>query len=514
MKKIFKVCIVMIFCLALVGCQYDDFMILNKVEPPKENPSIFGRWIITEYRYLSDSFNKNHSNINNNLENKIITFNSDVAIFTQNTYKNPKYKLKIVDSKEYFENKYDIDPLQINIKNEKIDVITVYSEENYIKEIIQIDNDNAIFESQGIIYFLKRADKEDYMKVKEKPFDKGVIISNREENKRIKPKQSGVLIGLRSLEDQSKSFLQELEKVDENVKISKYRTFWISYDGEINEIKEIPYIFMPRKNGFWTINSTRKEGEKYFYDVISAAPLGKDYKEKLLDNNYIKNNVFYIEKNIDFISNDYITLESIEEVKSKDNNEIIRKAQLNTIPIDTIYSGDTRSIKISEILDKNSIEIIEKNRQRIFRDDVYDDYDSDSIQNFSNFGISRKAGKWVLKCRINLSNNDFQYKEFETAINIPESLLKYDSIFAPWSRIKQDIPKAKDVFSSPNKDIAIVVTEDSLLVYPIKGDAVGESPINKIDLKDGEKVIMAEWSTGEYVGIWDRAINKSLKEKK
>ena len=43
---------------------------------------------------------------------------------------------------------------------------------------------------------------------------------------------------------------------------------------------------------------------------------------------------------------------------------------------------------------------------------------------------------------------------------------------------------------------------------------MGESPVNKIDLKDGEKVIMAEWSTGEYVGIWDRAINKSLKEKK
>jgi hypothetical protein len=93
---------------------------------------------------------------------------------------------------------------------------------------------------------------------------------------------------------------------------------------------------------------------------------------------------------------------------------------------------------------------------------------------------------------------------------MPESLLKYDSIYAPWSQIKQSIPQVKDIFSSPNKNMSIVVTDESLQVYPISGNTLEAAPIKEIKLKENETVIMAEWATGEYVEMWNDQVNKSL----
>ena len=66
---------------------------------------------------------------------------------------------------------------------------------------------------------------------------------------------------------------------------------------------------------------------------------------------------------------------------------------------------------------------------------------------------------------------------------IPETLLKYDSIFTAWSKIKQSVPQAQDIFSSPNKNMSIIVTDGKLLIYPITENSLEEKPIKEIKLR-------------------------------
>jgi hypothetical protein len=62
-----------------------------------------------------------------------------------------------------------------------------------------------------------------------------------------------------------------------------------------------------------------------------------------------------------------------------------------------------------------------------------------------------------------------------------------------------------DAFTSPNKDIAIIVTKNKLYIYGISGDQLDSLPLGEIEMKEGETVIMAEWATGFYVDDWERA---------
>ncbi len=85
----------------------------------------------------------------------------------------------------------------------------------------------------------------------------------------------------------------------------------------------------------------------------------------------------------------------------------------------------------------------------------------------------------------------------------------YDALLVPWTNIKDVVPRAIDAYTSPNKDIALIFTKDELLIYDIHGNDLERLPKERIDLKNGETVIMAEWATGQYVESWKDIFQKS-----
>ena len=58
----------------------------------------------------------------------------------------------------------------------------------------------------------------------------------------------------------------------------------------------------------------------------------------------------------------------------------------------------------------------------------------------------------------------------------------------------------------------IVIVEDELLVYGIDGNNISEKPMERIKLKDGEQVIMAEWCERDYVELWGVFFKEFQKE--
>ena len=79
----------------------------------------------------------------------------------------------------------------------------------------------------------------------------------------------------------------------------------------------------------------------------------------------------------------------------------------------------------------------------------------------------------------------------------------------PWKTLKSEIPFLVDAFTSPDGTLAIIVVEDELLIYSIANGMLSDSPLKRIELKDGEKVVMAEWCNKEYVDKWGAVFNNS-----
>ena len=70
----------------------------------------------------------------------------------------------------------------------------------------------------------------------------------------------------------------------------------------------------------------------------------------------------------------------------------------------------------------------------------------------------------------------------------------------------------KDAYISPDGRMAIIILEDELLIYNISGGRLSKEPVERYPLKNGEKVIMAEWCERDYVDYWGNAFKEFKKE--
>ena len=122
-----------------------------------------------------------------------------------------------------------------------------------------------------------------------------------------------------------------------------------------------------------------------------------------------------------------------------------------------------------------------------------------------NFTLERRNGNWTLKGRLNLGD---RYEEFPIGLSPVGKLVNYDELHVTWDSIKERVPMALDAYTSPNKDLLIVVTGNFLMIYTIENGEISEKPVKKIDIKKGESVIMVEWATGGYVARWEKSFNQ------
>ena len=178
-------------------------------------------------------------------------------------------------------------------------------------------------------------------------------------------------------------------------------------------------------------------------------------------------------------------------------------SKLQLLPIDGLPNAN--SVKISDILGEMGVISIKSawekalNSLKIENADIL--YREELLE---NFGMERKLGNWRLKGRINYTkNNVFNTADYNINILPPSKVVFYDTLFVPWKNIKDRVPRALDAYTSPNKDIAIVQTKRELLIYDIHGNELDQYPKIRIDLKEEETVIMAEWATGKYVENWE-----------
>src|SRR5699024_695221 len=142
-------------------------------------------------------------------------------------------------------------------------------------------------------------------------------------------------------------------------------------------------------------------------------------------------------------------------------------------PIDNITK--VKPLMISDVLGEVGKEaFIEGANKEILREkEEYKNSLIDLKPNEESFGLFRRNGYWIFKGRINfVEDGIYRYENFNIKTIPQKEIVYYDELSISWNRIKSKVPEALDVFTSPNEDIAIILTHNNIFVHTLENDKI------------------------------------------
>lgn len=494
MKKVFYITIILILSVITMSCSKGSGEDTKAIKSPTNNSSgIFGTWKIKSVKIFDEQSN-NVISMNNSVGKGVELSNNKIR-FIGSEYLDPSYKLKVVD-KDYilsYESNFTIAPFMDG--KEKIDVITITSNNNMIGEFIQIEKDKGYIVYMGA---LLEVEKDVTNKIKDNKNEDIVV----HEDKGYYESEVGVMLALKTPRE---------AKEDGGYTTEKYRTLWISFkDGELMPILEKPEIIFPRINGIWSLNNkslNSNVGYEEYFEVKSLESKSISNYDQQYESKYYTN----IYRNITFVGNNYI---GIEEYNGDNFNNIF--TDYKVIPIDNINSRS--GVDIEDIYSKDinikygfeygkALEYDVDNNNNNNNNNNYNNNNKDLPEiDYSNFTVKRKDGKWVLVGSLGVINNSGQNEEYLLNLRPNSKMLNFDNLTIPWKVLKTEIPFIRDAYISPNERIAIVLFEDNLAIYEVKDKMLKGAPLGSIKIGK-EEVVMAEWATYGYVEKWAKAFS-------
>ncbi|MGH4140228.1 hypothetical protein [Clostridium sp.] len=502
MKKILSLFILVIVLINLTACSNVDLSTSSRVIPPKVPLPIVGVWKVESYAYSAVS--KMLEEEAKEWIGKKAYFAEQKIVLPDDKCEKPEFKIKSVDTKTYLYNNYKSYMEDLRINQNEIKIITITSNQNYFRDIIKIDDSKIVLIKDGVFFFLSKQANENKISIDDIKNEKQLPYSKLEPY--VKKHQSGLLLGLKYY----KTVDSKLPYDNKNRPILEpiYRTLWINNDGSIQPILELPFLFVPRRTGFWKLQVKREITNNYGRDFLIASPVENEIKTEKIK---VNSEYYYDFKSINFVGNDYVCYERDMASAANDDKQTTEAHSLEVVPLDTIYTGSEVPISASKVLGEKGMEGLNSGAKSYLR--TIPERDKNLLKDTpspTNFGLFRENGKWLLRGRLDYLNPSVknEYVDFNLPNKAPDNLVNYDSIFPSWEVIKQKVPNAVDGYTSPNKDIVVVLTKSKLLVYAIKNNALGESPLKELQLKSSEISVMAQWATDDYVKIWSDAVKK------
>lgn len=439
---------------------------------------IEGTWAVDKYVFIGNS-QLSEEEAKKKIGKKAI-FNPEEVYFNNSICRNPSFKVKVVESDDYFWNNFKIKPDLLGIKEAKVKVVTVSSNNNFFYDYIQI-NDNLILQgSDGMMLFFTK---------------EGSQLNNSGLN-HVDEKNSRVIISKAQKEIISKSgLLLGLKYKNDSTEGCSYRTIWIrSAYGKVSPILETKDIILPRKSGFWKIGVEKKSEQGINRDVLWGIPVDNSptnsiSKVKVRDIPKTSNEIL-------FVGNEYISLDN-EEMYIQNGEKRVKKNYFSVIPIDNINGS---KVDFSKAFSEDAGDMLKKSADMYLKKLNSNMNDVDRKELETNWSVSRRSGRWILRGRL-------PYGDFDIIYATPKILTTYDDLYPSFNIIKDKVPEVVDVYTSPNKDFIVVLTQIKLKVFLLNNGTIGDLKM-EIDLNENENVIMSQWATGSYVDEWGKIFTK------
>ncbi|WIV12664.1 hypothetical protein [Proteiniborus sp. MB09-C3] len=492
MKKVKLMYIMILIALVMVGCDASPKESTDRISSPNNSQiPISGTWKIA--KVIEENSNDEDSR-KIEWENKTLEFSEEYVTLGDYYLKEPRYQVKRVNGREYLLYNHKTFLEDFNIPDGEVEVITVIDKDKYFCDIVRISENELILSVSNYNFnLIKISDKvENNSGNQNMQKTEGNNFTVYENDSLIR---SGILLGLRS----------------NNSNEYTYRTVWIGFKNKrLDPILETEGIIFPRRSGFWKMEIIKNTEAGKTEDFLFAHNISKENanEAKILQFDYSDwtEKVGNIQKRIDYIGNDYVSIEVLGNGSYEQSDKIWQENILQTLPIDSLASK--KNIKITDLSGDESIGAIELGIQKtmenlkIKKSNLINKY-----KLLNSFGLERKMGHWFFKGRINyMLDDEFYYEDYNINIIPPSKLVMYDDLNISWTHIKNKVPGAIDAFTSPYKDVVLVLTKSEIIIYGIEKGEIESSPLRRIGLKDNEAVIMAEWATGDYVDNWSKTL--------
>ncbi len=486
--------ILVVLVLFLQGCKQVGMDTDEKIMAPKNTLiPLRGTWEIEKYKVLGEP-TMTIGEINQWI-GKTAEFNKEFAILGEEVCIEPEYKIKNVNTRNYFLYTYKVNYQDLDINDNDIDVVSITAKDQPFYDFIKINENQLMICSDNTFYYLKKiSENTDQMIEIDEKSQASIKSEDLMEEKYLL--RSGVLLGLRN---------------DNKSEKDSYRTLWIaSINRVLHPVLAVPDLFLPRKSGFWMTGIDRQQNNDYFKDVLFAYPLENNLKnieiqkDIVTQKNRVKENNlrFNMARKILFVANDYIITEYGETLNY----------QLQVLPIDNINNNE--AIKISDIAGESGRNALIASGNTYLSSLSKNEFDQlEKEPREESFSMARRNGYWIMKGRLNSESNAVTDKFGDFNINLipPTELINYNELCVSWNKIKAKVPKALDAYTSPNKDLALIICKDVIYVYTIKNNHLSNKPVQEIEIQTGESVVMAEWATADYVERWEAIFREQVK---
>lgn len=278
-----------------------------------------------------------------------------------------------------------------------------------------------------------------------------------------------------------------------------YKTVWIAFsNNELHPVLEKNnLIFLPRKSGFWDVKVNAVSAKSRQEDIITAKSETSNNVLKqavpVLDPAKWKNKVGKITKCINYIGNDFLSLEIEGTGKDISTGEKWYEEIYQTQPVDNLNT--LKGLSISDIAGSSAPSILLDDRSTALKQ-----INADKIINSDferNFSLVRSVGHWHIRGGINyIQNNTERFIDYSVNIIPSSKIVFYDNLNISWTAIKDRLHEAMDAYTSPDGQLAIILSQSRLYIYRIENGSLSTSPIEKSALM---KMIKLLCQSGQLV---------------
>lgn len=489
MKKIVVLLITLMVAFALTSCFKSNELEENKIMAPVPNKlDIEGTWEITAQYTIGEN---NQLKKIEDIQKPIITISNQVAIAGDLEIDNPNFKFKRVVKENYLPKAFDSVVSNVPLSDGYMNIITISDNTNmYLDFILKNQNEGYVY-AVGDLLAVKRIDT----KLDQSEID---AANNKNSSAYIEEKNkqdTGILLGLKKPATVSASG---------EIIPSSYKTLWISMiDGKVQKPITLNGLLLPRMNGtFSDINMTDTNVAGNRTQTLVVTNKNKNNQSITQKSTLLSN----VNREITFVGKDYIGLEYYD---GNDFNDTDNKYEI--IPVDNIESG--QSLDISSLFGAKGKNDYINSRNKFISSkssSVLDNYNLNN-DNMSNITMFRKNARWVLDGMLNSKTLGVPDLPFDINISPVGTLVNYDSLNISWNRLKELNPNTVDAFSSPNENFVVLMDSNSINIYELSDGDINEKPVMTIPIDNGSVAVMSEWATGDFVSLWNKAVEQRVK---
>lgn len=290
------------------------------------------------------------------------------------------------------------------------------------------------------------------------------------------------------------------------------RTWWIAEIGGQIQVREIPNILFPRKDGFWTAGTEEIQDDRSFERYVWTAPLGRPSKSAKPD---LSNPVCSSQttaRDILFIGTDYIAIREFGSALCAHYDESTVYYVRSLENPNALDASENPGLKISDVLGPLGLEKFNKATAPMGQAKSEElDCGKLSVRP-ENWAIQRDKGHWVVRGNGSYGGHvcdGYFGTDFDVNVRLPKSVVGYDELAIGWDKIQNTLPGATDAFESPDGNFLIVLRATDLAIYRLANGRIGDVVVRQ-PLHENEYAVMAQWSLGDNVARWDQQISRLL----